>query len=211
MTHLRAARCRFLLLALALLAACRSAPDTAAPTRRSPPAPPSPAPSDEPAVAPTEVERLPDFRQHADSPDAGDRGVALALPDGPSVAVGRPVVLRGHYRVGQTVRRDADCLVLGHTVIEVDHVDGSGDWRGIVEDVSDQPPCPPDPGERDDPSLREGGWFNLDLAARCPLLAQPGRYTVRAILGPHTSAPLTLTVVPSSATTGPPTTRPAGR
>ena len=152
-------------------------------------------PSAEPPPATDEV--FPNYRSHPDSPDAGDRGVAIVLPGGPSVPAGQRIVLRGHYRIGQALRRETGCLELAHIFLEIRRGAEGVRCRAAAQDLADQPPCPPDPEERDDPSFRTGGWFNLDLAAVCPVLSAPGRYAVQATLGPHSSPALELTVLPA--------------
>jgi len=128
------------------------------------------------------VEALPNYQSHPESPAVKDLGVQIKLAKA-SFRPGEPVVLRGAYRIDQKFARRAEGAPLTQVMLIVVRRDELGIWHGIVQEGHNIMPEPPEPGQRDDPTYREGGYFNLELTSVCRMIVKPGFYWILASMG----------------------------
>lgn len=127
-------------------------------------------------------EALPNYTSQTESPEVkGDLGVEIMISGGTEFPLGEPVVLRGAYRAGMAMLRDARGIPMSHMTLIVYKRNGDPDaWLGPVQDAHNIIPKNYDPSAPDDPSYRESGYFNLNLAKASKLIKSPGRYWVMA-------------------------------
>lgn len=142
---------------------------------------------------------LVDYGPNPAAPKAPDVGIAIAL-DGPAPArfgAGAGIPLSGSYKADEALlkqcdRNPATSILL--TLIRTDKVFGTT-VRLVTPNNSVQIPEPP-AGRPADDSYREGGQFQMDLQRYFKLPAEPAKYTIEAVLGPHFSKRLAFEVGP---------------
>lgn len=138
------------------------------------------------------TESLPNNDVQGDSPKIKDVGLAVVL-SGPA-KVGAPIVLRGAYRLdGATARQFQGQPLVSTMIIVVRRDKAMGNIRMVMDGHNVHlKPAPQGPVN---PTLRVGGYFNVDLAAFSGIITEPGRYWVMAALGDMVSERLEFSVV----------------
>jgi len=132
-----------------------------------------------------ESETFPNYASHAESPKLAKDGVQIVVGPGPH-GRDKPIVLRGAILIGGEVLRKSNSQPLSRVLIIVVRRDEPDLWVGAVLDPSSLP-FRPIPKEASPPGFRQGGFFNINLAAACPKLVKGGRYWVMASLGDFVS------------------------
>ena len=133
--------------------------------------------------------QLPDYQQRPASPVIDDLGIAITLADA-RVVRGAPVVLHGSYSVdGAFIHRSGDEPLRHALIIVVRRDRPAAQVRAVMRGHA-LPPPPGGPPPPVNPSVRRGGYFNLDLVAFSEIVDEPGSYWVMAALGDWVSGRL---------------------
>jgi hypothetical protein len=131
------------------------------------------------------LESLPNYDMHSNSPRMGRLGVEIVI-EGATFELGRPIVLRGAYSADQALLQKSWNEPLTWTVIIVVRRDEPMVQSRVVMESHNLTPPPDMNSQPIDPSVRQGGFFNLDLSTFLNL-RQPGRYWIMVSLGDHVS------------------------
>lgn len=147
----------------------------------------------------TERNRLVDFGADDEAPEPPGVGMAISLgPDdsGGRFRAGQPVVLHGAYRADMDLirrcREDLAASIL-LTLIRTDRPWGVTARLVTPRVYVEQPPMPPDAGNRE--NYRRSGQFKVDLVSFFELPAEAGSYVVEAVVGAYFSPRLTFQIV----------------
>lgn len=126
--------------------------------------------------------QLPSFERVSSSPEVADLGVAVKL-DAPSFRVGEPIVVYGSYRIDRELIQKTHDEPLTWILIMVTRMDQPMAWVKLVRDKPNIAPLPMQKKDPPGPSVRRGGYFNLDLRSHLRLPNEPAEYWLSVSLG----------------------------
>ncbi|MDI6766166.1 MAG: hypothetical protein QME52_05015 [Bacteroidota bacterium] len=129
---------------------------------------------------------LPNYTRHKNSPTVENLGVALVL----STLIfkkGEPVIVHGAYNLNQQDIRKAEGLPLTRIMLIVVRRDEPDICSHMLQDASNINPMPIQSAQKDDPTYREGGYFNVNAWHMCEFLNKPGKYWIMASIGDYVS------------------------
>lgn len=127
---------------------------------------------------------FPSYESVPKSPEVEDLGVAVVL-DATAFRPGEPVAMYGSYAIGAEFIQKCSDEPETWILLIVIRRDEPAIWTKGVLDKPDSSPPPPPPEEPPDPTVRTGGYFNLDLREHIGLPDEPGSYWLIVSMGDY--------------------------